>query len=283
MRKYLIKLTRYIFKVIIGIPRIERFIINIARISNTDLLDLSYRNVGLMKHKSFDESGEKYVINKVLKTYTKINPVIFDVGSNIGSYTIELRKLFPDSSIYAFEPNPHSFNILQKRLLHLNIHNYNIGLSSEPQNFTIYYPEGNLDSEHTSIYKEALLNDLKYKDVSKKNIQGTTIDKFCKDNGIETIDFLKIDVEGHEFDVIKGAKNYIYDKRIKIIQFEFNSFNVYSRVFLRDYYDFLPNYNIYRLDTDKLHPLYKYDTKNEIFKYQNFLAILKEIDKQTQY
>jgi len=62
-------------------------------------------------------------------------------------------------------------------------------------------------------------------------------------------------------------------RRIGLIQFEFNELNVLSRVFLKDFYDLLPGYSLYRMDTDRLHPLGDYSPINEIFRYQNILAI----------
>jgi hypothetical protein len=61
--------------------------------------------------------------------------------------------------------------------------------------------------------------------------------------------------------------------RIDFIQFEFNEMNIISRVFLKDFYQILSNYNLYRLDSNRLIPLFNYDSTNEIFKFQNFLAI----------
>ncbi len=60
--------------------------------------------------------------------------------------------------------------------------------------------------------------------------------------------------------------------KIEVIQFEFNEMNVVSRTFLKDFYDILSNYDLCRLDSNKLIPLFKYESKNEIFQFQNFLA-----------
>jgi hypothetical protein len=60
---------------------------------------------------------------------------------------------------------------------------------------------------------------------------------------------------------------------IKIIQFEFNEMNIVSRVFLKDFYQILKAYKIYRLCETELIPLFHYDSINEIFKFQNIIAI----------
>jgi hypothetical protein len=89
---------------------------------------------------------------------------------------------------------------------------------------------------------------------------------------------LKIDTEGSELEVLKGAEKMLCNKKIDIIQFEFNSLNVISRVFLKDFYDILKDFSLYRINTNCLIPLPKYDTENEIFKYQNFLAVRRDLN-----
>ena len=74
-------------------------------------------------------------------------------------------------------------------------------------------------------------------------------------------------------EVLKGAIKLISENRVGIIQFEFNEMNIVSRVFLRDFYKILDKYNIYRLDSNKLIPLLEYNSTNEIFKFQNLLAV----------
>jgi len=67
---------------------------------------------------------------------------------------------------------------------------------------------------------------------------------------------MKIDAEGHELEIFKGAIRMINENKIGMLQFDFNLHNIYSRVFLRDFFRILPNYNIYRLDTERLIPIH---------------------------
>ncbi len=86
---------------------------------------------------------------------------------------------------------------------------------------------------------------------------------------------MKLDTEGHELEVLKGATGLISQDAIGVIQFEFNEMNVLSRVFLRDFYRLLEGYYMYRLDSNRLVPLYRYSSENEIFRFQNFVAFNK--------
>src|SRR6185436_3522307 len=87
------------------------------------------------------------------------------------------------------------------------------------------------------------------------------------------VDFLKIDTEGNELKVLKGAQSLLQKNAIRAIQFEFNEMNVVSRVFLRDFYDILAGYTFYRLLPDGLLPLGRYSARNEIFAFQNIFAV----------
>jgi hypothetical protein len=105
----------------------------------------------------------------------------------------------------------------------------------------------------------------------------TTVDKFCKEKGVDRIDLLKIDTEGCELQVLKGAQEMLSGGYIKVIQFEFGECNVFSRVFLRDFYEVLAGFRLFRLDSERLVPLPAYEPTNEIFRFQNIIAINKSV------
>lgn len=137
----------------------------------------------------------------------------------------------------------------------------------------IYTYLNDLNSEHASLYKEVFSDLHKDKSITSVKIELARLDEFCNNNKIDSIDFLKIDTEGNELDVLKGSIQMINEGKIKIIQFEFNEMNIISRVFLKDFYQILKDYKIYRLSEKRLIPLFQYDATNEIFKFQNMLAI----------
>jgi len=101
----------------------------------------------------------------------------------------------------------------------------------------------------------------------------TRIGAFCESNGIEQIDFLKLDVEGHELKILIGASNMLRSGRVKFIQFEFGSCNIDSRTYLRDFFELLGHeYRIYRILNRGLCPMNEYNDSYEIFKLTNCLA-----------
>lgn len=85
---------------------------------------------------------------------------------------------------------------------------------------------------------------------------------------------LKIDTEGHELNVLKGARLTIAKGMVDVIQIEFNEMNVISRTFFKDIIDILPGYDFYRLLPDGLLPLGAYKILDfEIFAFQNIVAL----------
>jgi hypothetical protein len=105
----------------------------------------------------------------------------------------------------------------------------------------------------------------------------TTLDDFVMHESIDKIDFMKIDTEGHECNVLKGALASIRQGRITIIQFEFGRPHLASRTYFQDIYELLKDqYDLYRLLPKSLLPVRSYHYLfNEIFAFQNYVAVLK--------
>ena len=241
-----------------------------------DPLNFAYNNIGILKYENDKVSGEDFLLFKVLPKYISISKkaIFFDVGANIGEYSTNLATIFSNSIIYSFEPNINKFYVLSKNVESLKtIIPINIGLSDTKKGSEIFTYLSDLNSQHASLYKEVFSDLHKDKNITSIKIELDSLDDFCIQNNIDTIDFLKIDTEGHEFDVLTGSIKMINKGKIKIIQFEFNEMNIISRVFLKDFYQILKDYKIYRLSEKCLIPILHYDSTNEIFKFQNILAI----------
>ncbi|MHC4265896.1 MAG: FkbM family methyltransferase [Planctomycetota bacterium] len=107
-----------------------------------------------------------------------------------------------------------------------------------------------------------------------------TLDHYCQAHSIDSIDLLKMDVEGHELDVLKGSSRMIEERRIKLVSFEFGPCNVDTRTFFKDYFYFFKErgFTIHRITrTGYLHPLTLYREICEQFRTTNFLAIRNDL------
>ena len=245
--------------------------------SKINLQDFAYKENGIMNWESFELSGESFLVNNFLKKQIGENstPIFFDIGANNGNYSLLMNKAFQNAKIYAFEPLKVSYKTLTERTNHINnINCFNIGFGSKREKIEIY-TNPNISSL-SSIYGEVFENihDHLNQEVHKEFIEIQRLDDFCINNKIDRIHFLKIDTEGHEYEIFKGCKEFIDNKMIDIIQFEFNEMNVISRVFFKDFFMLLnTNYKLFRLHPQKLEEIKKYDTRHEIFKFQNIIAI----------
>ena len=111
----------------------------------------------------------------------------------------------------------------------------------------------------------------------QESISITTVDEFCRKNDIAHINFLKLDIEGHELYCLEGAVEMMKNRNIDFIQFEFGGCNIDSRTYFQDFWYLLKDqYNIYRIVRDGLVQIHQYNERLEIFKNINFLAELKK-------
>lgn len=212
----------------------------------------------------------KYVKRKLKH---KKNPVLLDVGANIGDYSIELNQHFgPDSIIHSFEPLSSTFLKLQKNTqeyLNIRVHNLAVGFQNSTQ--IIHFDNfGNIGQ--ASIIHHDLAHFHRTIDQTEQ-IQVINLKTFTAKEKIDHIDFLKIDVEGYELEVLKGAEELILKGKISYIQLEFGATYIDAGVFFKDVWKLLShNYHIYRILRHSLVPIHNYTESLEVFHFSNFLA-----------
>jgi len=237
------------------------------------LFTLALRGMNYGNGGNYRESGEKWVMEFVGRSFSDEKLVVFDVGANVGNYGRALRSILGKrASIHAFEPSAATFAKLQAVLgddpsVMLN----HAGLSNEPGVLTLYSnAEG---SDFASVYPR----NLDHHGVQmnqKEEIQLKTLDDYCAEKIIDRIHFLKLDIEGNELNALKGARNLLDKGAIAMIQFEFGGCNVDARTYFRDYWLLLHNqFRIYRILKDGLAEVKQYNENFEIFANINYLAI----------
>ena len=130
----------------------------------------------------------------------ELNPkIIFDIGGNIGITAVYLSSIFPDATIYTFEPLTENFEILKKNTQHYhNIKAFNVGLGAKNGSFKVYLSNDSENFGGVSLYPDPIGNIPESSDVCKvKNIND-----IVKKHNIEIIDLIKIDTEGAEYDIL---------------------------------------------------------------------------------
>lgn len=171
------------------------------------------------------------------------NPVIFDVGAHIGQTCKIYRNKFPRAKIYCFEPFPESFIELSKNQIPgSNTFCHQVALSDSTGkallNANINSATNSLletDKRGASIWGEGLLDT-----ISQVTVDTTTIDDFSQSNNISGIDILKMDAQGAEFSILKGAHEMLKGQKISLIYTEMILHPTYHRQHkLHEYLSFL--------------------------------------------
>lgn len=238
------------------------------------MLGLKGMNYG--RASDHDNNGEAWLVNEIRQMVTSPTAVVFDVGANQGVFSKHLVRAWQglNYKLYAFEPSVKTFEILKNQVVDLPyVQLVNKGLSDKPGQTDLYFDKEG--SGLASIYPRDLSHH-RIDFTSKETVVMTTLDQFCLQEKIDQIDFLKLDVEGHELSVLRGGARMMGEGRVHIIQFEFGGCNIDSRTFFRDYFNyFKENYNLYRVLSNGLEPLTVYNERLEVFQSANYLAIRK--------
>jgi FkbM family methyltransferase len=213
-------------------------------------------------------NGEEYLLKQIGKCNPKI---IFDVGGNVGEYAALAAKYSPLAKIYSFEPVSKTFESLESVSRQIeNIIPIKAGLYKEKKTLEInVYDQHQLSTLYHDPMDQRVSN--------KESIELLKGDEFIAEKGLDRIDFVKVDVEGAEMDVLVGFEDSIKYKKIRVFQFEYGNVNISTKVLLRDFHEYFENRG-YILG--KLYPkgvdFRKYEFKHEDFIGPNFVAIIKD-------
>jgi FkbM family methyltransferase len=204
--------------------------------------------------------------------------VVLDVGANAGQYSALVRELGPKTVVHAFEPHPVSFAALAQLASGIGVVVHPFALGEVCTEIEFFDYADNAGSRHASAYRE-VIEDVHGRPSAAWKVRCETLDSVADRWNLTRIGLLKIDTEGHELAVLKGARRLIETGAIDVIQFEFNEMNVISRVFMKDFFALLPNYRVYRLLGEGVieFPVYA-PTFMEVFAYQNMACIRRDLD-----
>jgi len=217
------------------------------------------------------QSNHKFVIHSQKRPLC-----IFDIGANVGQFAGIAKVVLKDYSysVHCFEPGGYAFNQLKSNMggdnrFYLN----NIAMGKDVGTSTLFYDE--VGSGLASMTKR----NLEHFGIDfglSESILVDNVDSYCDRLQIDKIDLLKMDVEGHEMDVLRGAARLLDERRIDSILFEFGGCNIDTRSFLQDYFYFFKKYGnnrIFRVTpSGYLSSLDSYSEINEQFRTTNFLV-----------
>lgn len=136
--------------------------------------------------------------------HPKSGDTVFDIGSHVGIFTVKASRLVGSSGVvYAFEPEPENFMLLKRNVAlnrALNVKTFNKAVSS--QNGMLYLYVHPIETTWSSVQyaKEGTI---------QMSVPSITLDQIMQNDDIQEVDLLKIDVEGHELEVLRGANRFL--------------------------------------------------------------------------
>jgi FkbM family methyltransferase len=197
-----------------------------------------------------------------------------DVGANLGNWSADLLDEIPSAEVIVFEPSKEAFEHLRDRFSgKTSIQCANVALGKENATVTLFADKS--ASGLGSLTKRRVGHfgiDFSY----QENIQLFTLDTWLENNGNgRQPNILKMDVEGHELDVLKGATKALVN--ISIIQFEFGGSNIDTRTYFQDFWYFFSDlgFDLYRLGPRKPLRITNYSEHDETFRPTNYIAVRK--------
>ena len=216
--------------------------------------------------KHLGKTADSY-LNGEYALLDKIAPLcntFVDVGANVGEWTKYFLSL-TDASGILYQPSAQSYSVLQTQLSRKAVTIHNFALSDEVG--TLLFIEEPGCGQTSSAWETHSPSD-----IAPKQIKVSTLDnELLSINSF--IDFLKIDTEGYDFKVLKGAQALLAEKRIRFIQFEYNSNWICVGASLTQAIGYLKEfgYEIFLIRNSGLHP-FNYNLWGDFFHYSNFFA-----------
>lgn len=232
-----------------------------------------YLHPSSIPHDIFVKGSNQDLIIAICRTFIKENDTVFDVGANVGVFSILFSNFCKKGKIFSFEPTKKIFRFLLE----------NIELNKINNIFAINFAISNINGV-VSFFENKYSDDLNYIDnrelKNSASVLSIRLNSFMEIFGLEKIDFLKIDTEGAELLVLNSMKDKL--KKTRVIYFEFNGDN-YSK-FNYDKKDViellkLNNFNIFipqiKENQLKLIP-FKMENINDDMESDNLLAINRD-------
>jgi FkbM family methyltransferase len=222
----------------------------------------------------------QHEIQNALSCVYSERPIVLDVGANVGKWSQGFLEAAPQARIYMLEPAP----ACQRQIQALALKSATLipcAIGDRPGKASLHFSSATDGSASLHARGDSYFQNRDYQTVE---VEVTTIDELLVRHQIEFVDFMKMDIEGHELKALQGAATALKEKRIGALSFEFGSGNINSRTYFRDFWELL-NAHDFRLSRitpgGRLVPLEDYYEDCEYFRgVTNYIAQLKHHPKR---
>lgn len=268
--KFFIKVKWFIFNFLSYIPVPFKFLSFVEMLSS------------MLQGKGWGSSTIKDEVRACLSILKYPPKTLIDIGANKGIYTQEVRKKVPKIECHLFEPSAINIQALNQKFLNLDKVFINKFALSNKKTEAILFSNtpgsviGSLTKRRLDHYKRLESRGYDSEMNVEEQVSLIRFDEYWK-NKDQIIDYVKIDVEGHELDVLEGFGDLIY--KIKLIQFEFGGCNIDTRTFFQDFWYFFQekNFLLYRISPKGYKLIKFYTPREENFMTSNYIAVNQNI------
>lgn len=174
-----------------------------------DILDKCFEQHSFSELNDIDYNVLHKAVSFYLNKFDNKESVIFDIGSNAGSFVKVLQSFNITNNIVCFEPHPVISKKTKEVYNYINMNNYCLGNIDD--NIDIYIPKWSVGL--SSIINRPVFNRLN-QEIIVLNVKCEKLDTYCELNNINEIGFIKIDVEGAEKTIFEGAEKMLKNNKI---------------------------------------------------------------------
>jgi len=211
-------------------------------------------------------------VNACLNHLPRPPKLVIDIGANKGLYTDTLRQRCPQAECFLFEPSPANAAFLRNKYANSAlIHVYESALSDHGGLSTLFSNEAG--SGLASLSKRRL-NHFGIDMTLEERVNTSRFEEVWRSEGRrERIDYVKIDVEGHELAVLRGFGKMISE--VTLFQFEFGGTNIDTRTYFQDFWYFFSkhDFRLLRITPSGTRRISSYRESDEFFATTNFIAL----------
>ena len=200
-----------------------------------------------------------------------VRPLILDIGANVGQSAKRFKQVFPLSVVHCFEPSRDTFDQLKQNIAReKGVFAWQCALGSAvgKQRF--------IENTYSDMSSFLELSKTGWGKVKKnETVDVMTVDRFLSDHAIASVDILKSDTQGYDFEVFKGAEQAMRENRIGLIYFEF--------IFSEMYRGLPPFDEVYRFLVDRsflLVSIYDFHRQNNLADWADVLFVNREYHRR---
>ncbi len=222
-------------------------------------------------------NGEYALLQRLIRS----GDIVFDIGANTGQWSGSVLAAVGKVHLHSFEPVADTFAVLKTNLGSSGAHLHDIAIADNngPKTFYHYNQNPKL-ARMSSFYRRNRAVESRFNmQAVPISVQAQTLDYFCREHSITHVDFIKIDTEGGEFDVLRGAAGLLRAHRVKMLQFEYGGTYPDAGITLQQVCRLLSSYGyvIFRILPDGLVHMANWRDSLKNNRYSNYLAVSSKL------